>query len=43
MSPNLQNTEAPDFTLNDARGQTVHLADYRGKKHVVLIFNRGFA
>ena len=43
MSPNLQNTEAPDFTLTGARGQMVHLADYRGKKHVVLIFNRGFA
>jgi len=43
VSPNLQNAEAPDFTLTDARGQTIHLADYRGKKHVVLIFNRGFA
>ncbi len=43
MSPTLPNSEAPDFTLIDARGQSVHLADYRGKKHVVLIFNRGFA
>jgi len=29
--------QAPDF-----RGQTVRLADYRGQKHVVLVFNRGF-
>jgi len=28
--------------LTDA-GQTVRLADYRGKKHVVLVFTRGFA
>ncbi len=35
-------TAAPDFTLADFRGQTVHLSDYRGEKHVVLIFNRGF-
>ncbi len=37
------NTTAPDFALVDFRGQTVRLADYAGKKHVVLVFNRGFA
>jgi len=37
------NTTAPDFALADFRGQTVRLADYTGKKHVVLVFNRGFA
>ena len=42
MSADHPDMEAPDFTLTDARGQTIHLADYRGKKHVVLIFNRGF-
>lgn len=34
--------QAPDFALKDFRGQTVQLADYRGQKHVVLVFNRGF-
>ncbi len=33
---------APDFALNDFRGNVVRLADYRGKKNVVLVFNRGF-
>ena len=34
--------EAPDFALPDSRGQTVRLTDYRGRKHVVLVLNRGF-
>jgi len=33
---------APDFTLPDATGGTVHLADFRGKKPVVLVFYRGY-
>ena len=32
---------APDFTLPDAAGQPVSLADYRGRKPVVLVFYRG--
>ncbi len=36
------NTTAPDFTLEDFRGRTVRLSDYRGDKHIVLVFNRGF-
>jgi hypothetical protein len=32
----------PDFTLPDASGRPVALADYRGKKPVVLIFYRGY-
>ena len=33
---------APDFTLPDAAGRPVHLADYRGQKAVVLVFYRGY-
>jgi cytochrome oxidase Cu insertion factor (SCO1/SenC/PrrC family) len=29
---------APDFTLPDNKGNPVHLADFRGKKTVVLAF-----
>ncbi len=33
---------APDFTLPDAAGRPVSVADYRGKKPVVLVFYRGY-
>jgi hypothetical protein len=33
---------APDFTLPDATGKPVTLADYRGVKPVVLVFYRGY-
>ncbi len=33
---------APDFALTDTEGRTIRLSDYKGKKHVVLVFNRGF-
>jgi hypothetical protein len=32
----------PDFTLPDAAGRPVRLADYRGRKPVVLVFYRGY-
>ena len=32
----------PDFTLPDASGRPVSLADFRGKKPVVLVFYRGY-
>ena len=32
----------PDYTLPDADGRPVSLADYRGKKPVVMIFYRGY-
>jgi len=35
-------TLAPDFTLPDFQGNTVTLSDFRGTKHVILVFNRGF-
>jgi peroxiredoxin len=37
------NTPAPDFTLKDFQGETIHLSDFRGKSHVLLVFNRTFA
>jgi peroxiredoxin len=36
------NTQAPDFTLNNFKGQPVSLSDFSGKEHVLLVFNRGF-
>jgi peroxiredoxin len=36
------NTAAPDFTLEDFNGNTVRLSDFKGKKHVLLVLNRGF-
>lgn len=32
----------PDFTLTDAAGRSVSLADYRGTKPVLLVFYRGY-
>lgn len=34
--------EAPNFTLDDFNGQPVSLSDYKFRKNVVLVFNRGF-
>jgi len=33
---------ARDFELTDVDGRSLRLSDYRGVKHVVLVFNRGF-
>ena len=33
---------APDFTLEDQNGRNVTLAEWRGKKSVVLVFYRGY-
>ena len=32
---------APDFTLENVRGEAVSLSDYRGVSNVVLVFYRG--
>jgi peroxiredoxin len=34
--------EAPDFSLKDLEGKQVRLSDFRGKKFVFLVLNRGF-
>jgi len=34
--------KAPDFILDDLDGNPVRLSDFRNKKIVLLIFNRGF-
>ncbi len=34
--------EAPDFEMSDSSGSKIKLSDYRDKKSVVLVFNRGF-
>ena len=36
------NKPAPDFTLPDFNGNAIRLADFNGKKNIVLVFNRGF-
>ena len=33
---------APDFSMDDSQGRTIKLSDYKGKKNVMLVFNRGF-
>ena len=33
---------APDFVATDTEGRTIRLSDYKGKRHVILVFNRGF-
>ena len=36
------NMPAPDFELEDFNGNPVRLSEFQGKKHVFLVFNRGF-
>jgi len=36
------NRPAPDFILPDLNGIKVALADFIGRKNVLVVFNRGF-
>ena len=38
MNPRQPGTRAPDFTLKDQNNQEVRLADFRGRKAVLLVF-----
>jgi len=38
----LENQIAPNFTINDITGTDIRLSEYKNKKNVLLIFNRGF-
>ena len=35
-------TIAPDFHLPDLEGNPIRLSDFRGRKNVLLVFNRTF-
>ena len=37
------NQVAPDFSLPDFAGNMVSLSDFRGRRNVLLVFNRTFA
>lgn len=37
------NTPAPDIILEDQHGNCFQLSDYKNKKHIILVLNRGFA
>ena len=36
------NQEAPDFEIEDFKGATFKLSNFRGKSNVLIILNRGF-
>jgi peroxiredoxin len=42
MADENQNQVAPDFTATDSEGRTIKPYDYKGKKNIALVFNRGF-
>jgi peroxiredoxin len=42
MSRIALDTPAPDFELADFHGNPFRLSDLRGRKKVLLVFNRGF-
>jgi peroxiredoxin len=38
----IESKPAPYFELTDSEGRKVRLSSYKGNKHIILIFNRGF-
>jgi peroxiredoxin len=36
------NKEAPDFEFEDFKGNSFKLSNFRGKKNVLIVLNRGF-
>jgi peroxiredoxin len=38
----IESKPAPDFEITDSEGRKIKLSSYKGAKHVVLVFNRGF-
>lgn len=36
------NTKAPEFKLENYRGQEIRLSDFKEKKNVLVVLNRGF-
>jgi peroxiredoxin len=42
MADKKQYKIAPDFSAIDTQGHKVRLSDFKNKKNVMLVFNRGF-
>lgn len=38
----VESKPAPDFEIADSENRKIRLSTYKGNKHVVLVFNRGF-
>jgi peroxiredoxin len=36
------NQEAPDFEIEDFKGNSFKLSSFRGKSNILIILNRGF-
>jgi peroxiredoxin len=36
------NQQAPDFEIEDFKGNKFKLSSFRGKKNVLIVLNRGF-
>jgi peroxiredoxin len=37
------NKKAPDFQIDDFKGNNFKLSDYKEKKNILIILNRGFS